>query len=276
MRMSFIGAGNLAEAMIYALVDKLNIRDISVMDKNEGQYERYAGLALDYIYNYDLRAALSGDIIFLLVKPGDFAGLLQDIKNLGIDLGGKIFVSTAAGVSMGYIREQIGQDIKIVRVMPNTPVFCGRGMTALCSNAGSADFERVCEIFRAMGEIITLPEERMNDIIAVNGSSPAYIYLFAEAMLEGAAELGFDRREIYPVILQSLAGALDMLISSGKTPGELIRAVASPGGTTERALESFRADDFTGTVRKAMRECAARAEQIARGFAPNNAVNLGN
>jgi len=265
MKISFIGAGNLAEAMIHALVNKLNIKNISVLDENEEQYKRYNGLNINFIYNYNLSEILNGDIIFLLVKPGNFAKLLDDIKSSGLDLSDKIFVSTAAGISIDYIENKIGQPLKIVRTMPNTPVFCGRGMTALCKNerVSELDFEKICGIFKAMGEIIILEESRMNDIIAVNGSSPAYIYLFAQAMLEGAVELGFNEREIYPVILQSLAGSLDMLINSGKMPGELIKDVASPGGTTERALESFRADDFTGIVKKAMIACAKRADEIS-------------
>jgi len=268
MNISFIGAGNLAEAIIYALVSKLNIKDISIIDKNEEQYKRYEKLNLKFIYNYNLCEILNGDIIFLLIKPANFAELLQDIKNLGLDLSNKIFVSTAAGISMSYIQEKIGQQAAVVRTMPNTPVFVGKGMIAMCKNdsASEADFEKICGIFKAMGGIIILPEDRMNDIIAVNGSSPAYIYLFAEAMLKGAAELGFDEREIYPVILQTLAGSLDMLITSGKMPGELIKAVASPKGTTEKALESFRMDDFTGIVKKAMIACANRADEIAEEY----------
>ena len=265
MKINFIGAGNIAEAIIYTLVKKLNIKDISILDKNEEQYKKFDKLNINYIYDYQICEALNADIIFLLVKPDNFAGLLQDIKNSGLDLGKKIFVSTAAAVSMSYIQEKAGQPLAIVRTMPNTPVFTGKGMTALCKNdnASDADFEKICGIFKSMGEIIILPEERMNDIIAVNGSSPAYIYLFAEALLKGAAELGFDEREIYPVVVQSLIGSLDMLINSGKMPGELIKAVATPKGTTEKALDSFYSDDFEGTVKKAMIACAKRADEIA-------------
>ena len=267
MKISFIGAGNLAEAMIRSLITNRQ-KDISVLDKNEEQYKRYDGINLNFIYNYDLKEILNGDIIFFIVKPNNFAELLHDIKNLNLDLSKKIFVSTAAGISTGYIQDKIGQETAVVRTMPNTPVFTGKGMTAICknNNTGDADFEKICGIFKSMGEIIILPEERMNDIIAVNGSSPAYIYLFAEAMLSGAAELGFDEREIYPVILQSLAGSLDMLIKSGKMPGELIKGVASPGGTTEKALESFHGDDFAGSVKKAMLACAERADEIAKEY----------
>ena len=266
LSLSFIGAGNLAEAIINAIAGNADT-EISIFDVNLEQYKKYDGLDINRVY--DLKdIVLCGDIIFLMVKPNDFPELLGGIKDLNLDLSKKIFVSTAAAVSTDFIQKETGQKIAVVRTMPNTPIFTGKGMTALCrsGNVTDAGFEKVCGIFKSRGETIILPEERMNDIIAVNGSSPAYVYLFAEAMLEGAARLGFDKRAIYPVVLQSLAGSLDMLIDSGKMPDELIKAVASPNGTTEKALESFYADDFAGIIERAMTACANRAEEMAREF----------
>ena len=263
MKINFIGAGNLAEAIVYSMIKNTDTQNIGIFDNNKEQYKRYEGQNIHFADS--LSEALSGDMIFLLVKPDNFPELLRDIKDLNQNLNNKIFVSAAAGVSTEYIQNKIGQKTAIVRVMPNTPVFLGKGMTAICrnENVNDADFDFVCGIFKSMGEIIVLREEFMNDIIAVNGSSPAYFYLFAKSMLDGAAELGFDKTEIYPVVLQSLAGSLAMLIDSGKTPDELIRAVASPGGTTEAALKSFYSDDFTGVIKKAMKACAARADEIS-------------
>ena len=265
LKIAFIGAGNLPEAIIYALVNKLNTesRNIIIYDKNPEQYKKYGGLNL--IKAYDYRDILkSGDIIFLAVKPQNFPEVLPEIKNAGIDLKDKIFVSTAAGITTEYIESHVGQKISVVRTMPNTPLLIGRGMTALCrnNNTSDSDFKIICDIFANLGEIIVLSEDKLNKVISVNGSSPAYVYLFAEAMLQGALEQGFDRDEIYPVVLQSLIGAFDMLKTSGKSPGELIKAVASPGGTTEKALESLNAGDFTGVVKKAMLECTKRADEL--------------
>lgn len=268
MKISFIGAGNVAEAVIHSLVNKLNINDISIFDKNQEQYKKFDNIKSSVNYVYNLKDIFDSEIIFLVVKPNNFAELLSDIKNLGLDLNKKVFVSTGAGITINFIQEKIAQKIAVVRTMPNTPVFAGKGMTALCKNddVSGTDFEKVCEIFKSMGEIIVLPEEQMNNIIAVNASSPAYIYLFAEAMLKGAVELGFDEREIYPVVVQSLAGSLDMLINSGKMPAELIKSVATPKGTTEKALESFYAGDFIGIVKKAMIACTNRADELTKEY----------
>ena len=269
LKIAFIGAGNLAEAIICALVDKLNIggQNITIYDKIEEQYKRYDKLNVKKVYNlYD--ALKNGDIIFLTVLPQNFQELLPDIKNTGIDLTKKIFVSTAAGINTDYIESQIGQKIEVIRTMPNKPVSLGKGMTALCKNDSTADknFKIICDIFASLGEIIVLTEDKMNKVISVNGSSPAYVYLFAEAMLKGAVEQGFAEDEIYPAILQSLIGSFEMLRNSGKSPAELIKLVAVPKGTTEKALESFYNDDFTEIVKKAMLACTKRADELTKEY----------
>ena len=269
LKISFIGAGNLPEAIIRALVEKLNMdgQNITIYDNFEGAYKKYDKFNVRKAY--DITGALKGgDIIFLTVKPQNFREILPDIKNSGLDLAKKIFVSTAAGITIGYIESQIAQEVAVVRTMPNTPVFLGKSMTALCknNNAPEKDFEAVCDIFASLGEIIILDESKMNKVISVNGSSPAYVYLFAEAMLQGAVEQGFDEKEIYPAILQSLIGSFEMLKSSGKSPGELIKSVAAPKGTTEKALESFYADGFTETVKRAMLACTDRADELTKEY----------
>jgi len=266
-KIAFIGAGNLPEAIIYALVDKLNIdgQNITIFDKFEEQYKRYDKANVKKAHN--LKDALNGgDIIFLAVLPQNFAELLLDIKNTGIDLTKKIFVSTAAGITTDYIESQTAQKIAVIRTMPNKPILLGKGMTALCRNGNTSDkdFKIVCGIFASLGEIIVLPESQMNKIISVNGSSPAYVYLFAEAILKGAVEQGFDEEEVYPAVLQSIIGSFEMLRNSGKSPSELIKGVAAPNGTTEKALESFYRDDFTGIIKKAMLACTNRADELTK------------
>ena len=265
LKIAFLGAGHLPESIIHALVNKLGVngQNITIFDVNEEQYKKYVQLNVKKVHTVE-DALNAGDIIFLTVRPGDFAVLLPRIKNSGLDLTKKIFVSTAAGITAEYIESQIGQKIEVIRTMPNTPISLGKGMTALCHNVNTSDenFKTVCGIFAALGENIILPESQMNAVISVNGSSPAYVYLFAEAMLKGAVEQGFTEEEIYPAVLQSLIGSFEMLKRSGKSPSELIKAVAVPKGTTEKAVESFYADDFIGAVKRAMLACTKRADEL--------------
>jgi pyrroline-5-carboxylate reductase len=268
-KITFIGAGHLASSIIGALMGVLGFcgQDITIFDKIVGQYKNFEALELKNALDV-IDALNSGDIIFLTVRPGDFLELLADIKKSGLDLTKKLFVSTAAGITTEYIEENIGQEIAVIRTMPNTPISIGKGMTALCKNqnVSEKDFKMVCDIFSSLGEIIVLPEDKMNKIVAVNGSSPAYVYLFAEAMLAGARDLGFGEEQIYPAVLQSLIGAFEMLKESKKSPAELIAAVAVPGGTTLKALESFYADDFAGAVKRAMQACAVRADEMTKQY----------
>ena len=264
MKLSFLGAGNLPEAIINALVQKLNFKceDIAIYDKNKEQYERYN---INIIKAETLKeAVIHGKFIFLAAKPQNFPELLTWIKELKIDLNEKVFISVAAAISIDYIQEQISQNIAVIRTMPNTPVMIGEGMTAICKNeyVTESDFKVICDVFDNLGKTIILGEEQMNKIISVNGSSPAYIYLFAEAMIEGAVAQGFDREQIYDAVMQSLYGSVVMLRNSDKEPRELIKAVASPGGTTERALNSLDGDKFIDIIKKAMSECTVRADEI--------------
>ena len=269
LKIAFLGAGHLPESIIPALVDKLGVtgQNITIFDVNEEQYKKYDKLNVKKVHT--VKDALNaGNIIFLTVRPVDFAVLLQWVKNAGLDLTKKIFVSTAAGITTEYIESQIGQKTEVIRTMPNTPISLGRGMTALCHNVSTSDehFKIICDIFAALGENIILPEAQMNAVISVNGSSPAYVYLFAEAMLKGAVEQGFTEEEIYPAVLQSIIGSFEMLKDIGKSPSELIKSVAVPGGTTEKALESFYADNFTETVKKAMIACTKRADELTKEY----------
>ena len=267
MKLSFLGAGNLPDTIINALVKKLNFKseDIAIYDKNKEQYGRYNNIN---IFKADTlkEAVIHGKFIFLAVKPQNFPELLSWIKELEMDLTDKVFVSVAAAIPIDYIQGQLSQNVAIIRTMPNTPIMIGEGMTAVCKNeyVTEEDFKEVCNIFESLGKTLILGEEKMNKIISVNGSSPAYVYLFAEAMLEGAVAQGFDREEVYEAVMQSLYGSIMMLKDSGKQPQELIKAVASPGGTTERALNSFNDDKFIDIIKKAMSECTVRADELAR------------
>lgn len=267
MKLSFMGAGNLSEAIITALIQKLNFKheDIAIYDKIKEQYERYNNINI--IKTDTLKEAIiHGKFIFLAVKPQNFSELLTWIKELDINLTDKVFVSVAAAMPTDFIEKQLSQNVAIIRTMPNTPIMIGEGITALCKNerVTENDFKEICNIFDNLGKIIILDEDKMNSIISVNGSSPAYVYYFAEAMLEGAVAQGFDREEVYEAVIQSLYGSIMMLRNSGKEPRDLIKSVASPGGTTEQALNSLNDDKFIDIIKMAMARCTIRADELAK------------
>lgn len=209
------------------------------------------------------QAADFADIVFLSVKPQNYAEVLAALRG---HTGSKVIVTIAAGISSKYIRSELGQDTKVVRVMPNTPLLLGCGATAICrcEHVTEEEFLTVKSFFEAGGTVAELPEEKMNAVISVNGSSPAYIYLFAKAVVDSAVKQGIEPDAAMKLIAQTLVGSAKMLTDSGKTPEELIEMVSSKGGTTIAALGALYEHGFEAAIDEAMQRCTKRAEELGR------------
>jgi len=148
--------------------------------------------------------------------------------------------------------------------MPNTPLFVGEGMTVICENDTISNdrFEFIKNIFRAMGRIHLLPEELMSDVIALTGSSPAYVYMFIEALVKGAEESGIDKKTACMLGAQAVLGAAKMVLVTGEDPAKLRNDVSSRGGTTIEAVKKLEENNFETTVIEAMRACTAKAYKL--------------
>ena len=160
----------------------------------------------------------------------------------------------------------LGESFPVVRVMPNTPLLIGYGATAISRNELVDDklYTKICGLFAASGSVVSLDESLMNKVISVNSSSPAYVYLFAKAMIDNAVEQGLDKELATDLVYKTIKGAAEMLIKSDLDADGLIKMVASPKGTTEAALKSFENDGFVNIVSNAMNACTERAEEMAR------------
>ena len=169
----------------------------------------------------------------------------------------KVFVSIAAGISIAYVQNLLDCKCPVVRVMPNTPLLLGKGASALCpsDNISEEDKQIVYNMFAGSGVCEYIAEEHMNEIISVNGSSPAYIYLFAKAMADYAQECGIDYDK---------AMNLKMLKESGDSVDTLIEKVSSKGGTTIAALDAMKDLGFYDAVKKGMAACTKRAEELGK------------
>lgn len=249
--------GGIRRAGLYEdsqlLVYDVNPQKIEQMEK---MGLRVAASAADLVQNCDF--------VFLAVKPQNFEDVLGQISASGSQK--TVFVTIAAGISTSYIRNRTREDCRVVRAMPNTPLLLGMGATALCrtENVEDGSFEEVKKIFETSGIVEIIAEEQMNQVISVNGSSPAYVYLFAKALVDGAKAYGIDEGAALRLVAQTLAGSAKMLLESGQTPEELIRMVSSPGGTTLAALEVLEKEGFSSTLHRAMERCTARAEELGR------------
>lgn len=263
-KIGFIGAGNMAGAIIEGILSQ-NVADaasLGIIDISSEKCARFKERGVNIFDTYEAIAKFS-DIIFLAVKPQNYDEVLTSLRGF---TNGKIIVSIAAGISTGYIKTRLGDNTSVVRAMPNTPLLRGCGATALCHVPPVTDgqFLKVKQIFEAGGSVDVLPEDKMNAVISVNSSSPAYVYLFAKAVINGAVKQGIDAATATGLIVKTLEGSAKMIKSSGYTPDELIKMVSSPGGTTLKALEALYEHDFEGAVIDAMERCTKRAEELGK------------
>lgn len=262
--LGFIGAGNMAGAMINGILGKeiLPPSDIAVCETDPAKAEAFGsrGCAL-YAAIPELVAACG--TIVLAVKPQSFPQVLPEVaRAMAAD---KVLVSIAAGISAEMIKKEMGFDCKVILVMPNTPLMLGEGATALArvEPTTEAEFARVRVLFNAVGITGEVPPGKMREVIPVNGSSPAFIYLFAKTIVECAGNYGLDRETAMGLFCQTLIGSAKMLTESGQTPAELIRAVCSPGGTTLAAMRALEDGGFANAIVRAFDACVTRAEELA-------------
>ncbi len=257
----FVGAGNMASAIANGLSKAQLVKDSNIIlfDKNKEQYSKFNK---DFITVSDMNAGIQmADYIFISVKPQNVKDVLSSIT---ADTNGKVFISICAGITMESIENSI-KNVKLVRAMPNTPLLIGQGVTALCknNNVSNSEFDFVKSIFSSCGIITEIAEKDINALTAITSSSPAYVYLFIKAMLDGAKNLNFNYDNTTELICKTLIGSANMILSSDKTPEEQIRMVKSPNGTTEKALNVFENNSFEKIISDAMEACEKRAAELA-------------
>lgn len=264
-RIGFIGAGNMATAIINGILTNKakDAEDISVFDLDAEKLSLMKEKGTDTVSSCKELAAKS-DIIVLAVKPQNYDEVLSDIKDSVKDT--TVVVTIAAGISIEYVRRGLGKNCPAVRVMPNTPLLLGKGATAVCrsENIGDDDFEEVFRMFSLSGDAVILPEDQMNAVIAVNGSSPAYVYLFAKSMVDYAVSVGIDRETALSLVCKTFEGSAAMLRESGDSPETLIQKVSSKGGTTIEAMKVLNEREVPKAIFDAMDACTKRAEELGR------------
>lgn len=263
-KIGFIGAGNMATAIIKGLIAQNGTADfIGVFDLSEEKCNSMKGMGVT-VYPSSSEIVQNSDIIVLAVKPQNYAEVLEEIKPV-VSVS-KTFVSIAAGISIAYVQTALDCACPVVRVMPNTPLLLKKGASALCpsDNISDEDKQVVYDMFAGSGVCEYITENHMNEIIAVNGSSPAYIYLFAKAMADYAAQQGIDYGKAMNLICATLEGSAAMLRESGDSAEVLIQKVSSKGGTTIAALDKLREHGFTEAIFDAMDACTKRAEELGK------------
>ena len=194
-------------------------------------------------------------MLILSVKPQYYAEAIAEIRDCVSD--DQLIITIAPGKTLAWLEEQFGRPVKIVRTMPNTPALVGEGMTAACVNPYVTEEEKdyALKILSSFGKVEFVPEHLIDAVVAVSGS-PAYVFMFIEAMADAAVAEGMPRAQAYQFAAQAVYGSAKMVMETGKHPGELKDMVCSPAGTTIEAVRVLEECGFRSAVIEAMKACA--------------------
>ena len=265
LTVGFIGAGNMATALIDGLTDNgWQPGQIRASDTDQARLADLAEKGIQACSDNETVIAES-DTVILAVKPQVMEQVLQPLRDI---LSGRdcLLVSIAAGISMDNLQAWTHPGQAIVRCMPNTPALVRNGASALFANGNCSEIQkaRASELLKAVGIVCWLEqEEDMDAVTALSGSGPAYFFLLMEAMQEAAVKLGLDATVAELLCQQTALGAARLAQSSDVDVAELRRRVTSPGGTTEAALLQFESEDFNAMVGRALEKAAQRSKELA-------------
>ncbi|MCR5100857.1 MAG: pyrroline-5-carboxylate reductase [Butyrivibrio sp.] len=264
MIIGFIGLGNMAKAMIGGIlkneiVSPSEIIGSSATESTKTQVSKEFGIRTK---ETNAQVAKQADVIILAVKPQYLKVVIADIMDC-VDEN-KIVISVAAGKTIEWIKKEFEKDIKLVRAMPNTPALVSEGCTALCrsENVTDEDLEIAMKIFNSCGKANLVSESVMDVVVGVSGSSPAYVFMFIEAMADAAVAGGMPRKQAYEFAAQSVLGSAKMVLETGKHPGELKDMVCSPAGTTIEAVKILEEKGFRGAVIDAVEACINKSKSL--------------
>ncbi len=267
-RIGFIGGGNMASALIRGFLaarlykpGEIIVSDVEAATRRAVKGKLKVAVTAD---NRDVAAA--APVLVLAVKPQTLAAVLEDLRPALTPR--HLVISIAAGWPTARIERALGGDVRVVRAMPNTPALLGKGMAVAVRGryATPADEKLVLTLLRTVGRARAVPDERMLDAVTgLSGSGPAYVYLFAEAMIAGGVAAGLTNEAAQELALQTLTGAAAMLQESGEPPARLRDAVTSPGGTTQAGLDELRRRGFGDAVQAAITAATRRATELGQG-----------
>lgn len=252
----FIGMGNMGYAIVKGLLSRYAPEKLTFAEMNQERREDVAART-GVTPSADVRScAKASSYVVMAVKPQHFDHVIEEIKDVVTE--DKIIISIAPGISIASLRERFGKACRIVRAMPNTPALIGEGMTGVCYDAGQFTEEEEVTIrgfFESFGRMKLVEERLLNAVVCVSGSSPAYVYLFIEALADSAVKYGLPRATAYEMAAQAVMGSAKMVLETGEHPGRLKDQVCSPGGTTIAGVAALEEYGLRNAVIKAGDAC---------------------
>ncbi len=263
-KIGFIGCGNMAQAIIGGLISNAGIKpvDIIAADANEAAVKKAAEAYKICETTNNSAAAVDSEVLFLSVKPQFYETVIKEIRD--ILPKNQLIITIAPGKTLDWLGERLGDDKKIIRTMPNTPALVGEGITGVCKNANVTDteFTYAMSLLGSFGLAEAVPEHLMDAVVSVSGSSPAYVFMFIEAMADAAVADGMPRAQAYRFAAQAVLGSAKMVLETGKHPGELKDMVCSPAGTTIEAVRVLEERGFRSAVMEAMKACTNKCRGV--------------
>lgn len=265
MVIGFIGLGNMARALIGGILKEKaaapeDITGSAATAETRRRMEEDFGIRTS---ESNAQIAAEADILFLAVKPQYLPIVLEDIRNAVTER--TLIVSVAAGKTTKWLSEAFPGPVKIVRCMPNTPALVGEGCASVCRNENVTE-EELGLVLRLIGSCCGMaelvPEQLMDATGGVSGSSPAFVFLFIEALADAGVKGGLPRAQSYRFAAQTVLGAARLMLESGKTPGELKDMVCSPGGTTIEGVEVLERNAFRGAVMQAVGAAIEKSKKL--------------
>lgn len=258
-----IGAGNMGSAILQGALRTGVVSPGRVWMSNPHS-EKLAPFGDTGVHttNSNLEVVRSVDILLLAVKPQVIPAVLDEIRP---EIGGKCVISIAAGISRAWLEEQL-PGAWVICVMPNTPLMLGCGTSAVTEqgNVPEAQYQFALRLFSAAGLAVQLPADRMNEIIPVSGSSPAFFFRMVRLMVQAAQRRGIDPDVAFQMAAKTMEGSARMMLESGKTASELERQVCSPGGTTLAGLTAFDELGLEKMIDLAFERCIRRAYELGK------------
>ena len=254
----FIGMGNMGTAMLKGCLCVYNPQEITAVRKKKAELAKMAR-EMGFCAAESIRECVStSKNIILAVKPQVYPEVLPQVREAVTP--DTVIISLAPGWSIARLKEALGESVRIVRIMPNTPAAVGAGMTGYCFSEDDYSEEEKTQVERflnSFGLALEVPEHLMSAVTVASGSSPAFVYMMIEALADGAVACGMPRQQAYRFVAQTVLGSAQMVLSTGKHPGQLKDEVCSPGGTTIAGVASLEASGF----RSSLIEAALSVEQ---------------
>ncbi|MBE5921498.1 MAG: pyrroline-5-carboxylate reductase [Lachnospiraceae bacterium] len=260
-KIGFIGMGNMGYAMLKGVLHHFEPSEIIFTDVNEDRMEAVAQeTGVSYAFS-NAECANKAKYIVLAIKPQFYPQVLKNIQNVVRE--DQVVISIAPGIAIDTIKMTLGSDARIVRAMPNTPALVGEGMTGVCYEDGMltvTEIEFIETFFASFGKMRKVDEKLLSAITCVSGSSPAYVFMFIEALADSGVKYGLARKEAYEFAAQTVLGAAKLMLETGEHPGVLKDQVCSPAGTTIAGVAALEEYGLRNAVLKATDACYAKAE----------------